>query len=197
MSPAMWLRSVIRPPERRFELRSLAPNELGEHYLDQALWIFSGALGFPRESNRVRSFADTIRRHSSYGGFRAFGALNLRGRLVGFSYGYTSQPGLWWREQIAAPLSSEAREFWLTDAFEFAELHVHPSAQGHGLGSQLHDSLVASQSHSTALLSVMHRSAVARRLYASRGWETLVEDLRFSTEPQTPFSLLGLRRGSE
>jgi ribosomal protein S18 acetylase RimI-like enzyme len=172
----------------------LSPHELSDAYLDQALWIFSGALGFPRESGRVRNFADTIRRHSTYGGFRAFGAFSLRERLVGFSYGYASQPGLWWREQIAAPLSADARSFWLADAFEFAELHVHPSAQGRRLGSQLHDALVASNSHATALLSVMHRSVVARRLYASRGWETLIEDLRFSTETETPFSLLGLRK---
>jgi len=142
----------------------------------------------------VRYFTDTIRRHSSYPGFHAFGALNVRGRLVGFSYGYSSQPGLWWREQIAEPLSDADRAFWLADAFELAELHVHPSAQGHRLGSQLHDDLVASQQHATALLSVMHHSAVARRLYFSRGWETLIDDLRFPTEPHTPFSLLGLRR---
>jgi hypothetical protein len=38
----------------------------------------------------------------------------------------------------------------------------------------------------------MHRSQRARALYTSRGWQTLVEDLRFSTEPATPFSVLGL-----
>ena len=65
-----------------------------------------------------------------------------------------------------------------------------------GLGSQLHDHLIQSQSHRTAVLSVMHRSQRARQLYTSRGWETLVKDLRFSTEPGTPFSLLGLRRPS-
>jgi ribosomal protein S18 acetylase RimI-like enzyme len=162
--------------------------------LDQALWVFAGALGFPRQSGRVLSFADTIRRHSRVGGFRAYGAINLRGRLVGFTYGYSSQPGLWWREEIARPLSDEQRVYWLTDAFELAELHVHPSAQGRHLGSGLHDALLASQGHSRALLSVMHRSGRARQLYASRGWQTLIDDLRFSTEPQTPFSLLGLTR---
>lgn len=190
----MWLRSLVRPPDRQFAIRPLAHKELNEVFLDQALWVFAGALGFPRESHRVKSFADTIRRHSSYGGFRAFGALNVRGRLVGFSYGYSSRAGLWWREQIAAPLSPAQREYWLADAFEFAELHVHPSAQRRGLGGQLHDALVASQAHATAVLSVMHRSSVARRLYASRGWQTLIDDLRFSTEPATPFSVLGLRR---
>ena len=182
------------PTPDRFTVRPLSPQELGGRLRDQALWVFSGALEFPRRSARVANFADTLRRHASYPGLHAFGAFNVRHRLVGFSYGYTSQPGLWWREQIAAPLSEEERRDWLADAFELAELHVHPSAQGNHLGSQLHDRLVASQSHKTALLSVMHRSHRARRLYFSRGWQMLVEDLRFSTEPQTAFSLLGLRR---
>ena len=115
-----------------------------------------------------------------------------RGQLVGFSYGYTSQPGLWWREQIAQPLSAAQRAYWLADAFELAELHVHPSAQGQHLGSRLHDLLLADLPNATALLSVMHRSERARQLYTRRGWQTLVEDMRFPTEPQTPFSVLGL-----
>jgi ribosomal protein S18 acetylase RimI-like enzyme len=171
----------------------LSSDELSGRLVDQILWVFSGALGFPPRHSRVVGFADTLRRHATYPGFLAFGAFNLRGRLVGFTYGYSSQPGLWWREQVAAPLSPEQRDEWFSDAFELAELHVHPSAQGNGLGSQLHDTLVAAQPHRTSLLSVMHRSERARQLYSSRGWVCLVEELRFSTEPQTPFSLLGLR----
>jgi ribosomal protein S18 acetylase RimI-like enzyme len=186
--------AAMPPSGYKFSIRPLSPEELSGRLLDQALWVFGGALGFPRRHGRVVSFADTLRRHATYRGFRAFGAFNRRGRLVGFSYGYTSRPGLWWREQIAAPLSAQQRDEWLSDAFELAELHVHPSAQGHRLGSQLHDRLIQSQTHRTALLSVMHRSEQARRLYDSRGWQVLVEDLRFSTEPQTPFSVLGLLR---
>jgi ribosomal protein S18 acetylase RimI-like enzyme len=177
---------------RRFVVRPLSAEELSGRLLDQALWVFGGALGFGPRHARVANFADTLRRHATYAGFRAFGAFNRRGRLLGFSYGYTSRPGLWWREQVAAPLSPEQREVWFSDAFELAELHVHPSAQGHGLGSQLHDRLVRSHGHRTALLTVMHRSHRARQLYASRGWRELVHELRFSTEPETPFSLLGL-----
>jgi ribosomal protein S18 acetylase RimI-like enzyme len=160
--------------------------------LDQALATFAGALGFQRRHARVTSFASTISRHATYGGFRAFGAFNADQRLVGFSYGYASVPGRWWRETIARPLSPDQRDYWLTDAFELAELHVHPSVQGLKLGSQLHDQLVLDLPHQTALLSVMHRSERARRLYQSRGWQTLVEDMRFTTEPRTAFSLLGL-----
>lgn len=160
--------------------------------------MFAGALGFQRRHARVTSFAGTLGRHTSYGGFRVFGAFNTDQRLVGFSYGYTSVPGLWWRETVAGPLTSAQRAYWLADAFELAELHVHPSAQGIKLGSQLHDLLLAGLAHKTALLSVMHRSERARYLYNSRGWQTLIDDLRFPTEPQTPFSLMGrvLGRGA-
>lgn len=178
----------------RFGVRGVEAGELSGLLLDQAVAVFAAALGFPRRSARAASFADTVRRHATYHGFRAFGAFDERGKLVGFSYGYASQPGLWWREQIAAPLSPAQRQEWLTDAFELAELHVHPGAQGFGLGSHLHDHLIQSQSHRTAILSVMHRSQRARQLYSSRGWQTLIADVRFSTEPGTPFSLLGLRR---
>jgi ribosomal protein S18 acetylase RimI-like enzyme len=175
-----------------FSVRPLTAEELAGPLLDQALAVFAGALGFPKRHARVTSFAGTLSRHAVYGGFRAFGAFKSDGQLVGFSYGYTSVPGRWWRETIALPLTLEQRAHWLTDAFELAELHVHPSAQGVKLGSQLHDLLVHGLPHHTALLSVMHSSERARHLYQSRGWQTLVDELRFSTEPRTPFSLMGL-----
>jgi ribosomal protein S18 acetylase RimI-like enzyme len=175
-----------------FSVRALETHELGGPLVDQALLVFAAGLGFPPSHSRVTSLANTIRRHALLGGFRAFGAFNARTELVGFSYGYASQPGLWWREQIAQPLSSEQRAYWLANAFELAELHVHPAAQGRKLGSQLHDLLLQDVPNTTALLSVMHRSQRARHLYTRRGWQTLVADLRFPTEPRTSFSVLGL-----
>ena len=175
-----------------FSVRPLAAEELSGPLLDQTLAVFAGALGFSKRHARVTSFAGTISRHALYGGFRAFGAFNTDGKLVGFSYGYTSLPGRWWRETIARPLTRAQRDYWLTDAFELAELHVHPSAQGVKLGSQLHDLLIHGLPHQTALLSVMHRSERARHLYQRRGWQTLVDEMRFPTEPRTPFSVLGL-----
>jgi ribosomal protein S18 acetylase RimI-like enzyme len=179
-----------------FSIRPLTAEDLTGPHLDEALAVFAGALGFPRRHGRVTSFAGTLSRHAVYGGFRAFGAFRPDGRLVGFSYGYTSVAGRWWRETIAQPLTPALRAFWLRDAFELAELHVHPAGQGVKLGSQLHDQLLAGLPHQTALLSVMHRSARARQLYQSRGWQTLVAELRFPTEPRTPFSLLGLELAS-
>src|SRR5436190_7164139 len=109
---------VVSPaPLDRFSIRPLSPEELSGRFGDQVLWVFSGALGFPRGHGRVLSFGDTLRRHAAYPGFLAFGAFNLRGRLVGFTYGYTSQPGLWWREQVAALLTPAERHEWFSDAF--------------------------------------------------------------------------------
>jgi len=175
-----------------YTVRPLTAEELTGRLLQQALWTFAGALGYRRNDSRVTALGGAIRRHALHGGFRAFGALTARNRLVGFSYGYTSRPGLWWREQISQPLSDAQREYWLADAFELAELHVHPSVQGQRFGSRLHDEVMDGLQHRTALLSVMHRSERARQLYARRGWQTLIEDLRFPTEPGTPFSVLGL-----
>jgi hypothetical protein len=38
----------------------------------------------------------------------------------------------------------------------------------------------------------MHRSERARHLYFSRGWQTVIDTLLFSSDPATPFSVLGL-----
>lgn len=175
-----------------YTVRALGAEELIAQRLDQALDVFSAAIGYPRRHARVLGLADTIRRHALRPGFRAFGALSPQHALIGFSYGYTSQPGLWWREQIVPHLTAAEQQYWLADAFELAELHVHPSAQGQKLGSALHDQLLRGLTHRTALLSVMHRSVRARQLYVSRGWQELVHEMRFSTDPATPFSVLGL-----
>ncbi len=173
-------------------IRPLIAADLSGSRLDAALGIFAAALGFPPRGQRVLSQAAAIQRHSERAGFAAFGAFSDDDRLVGFSYGYTSQPGLWWREQVAAALSGDQRAVWLADAFELVELHVHPAFQGHHFGSGLHDALLRDVPNKTALLSVMHRSERARQLYFSRGWQVLVEDLRFPSDPATPFSVLGL-----
>jgi len=173
-------------------IEQLSAKDVAGPHLEALLHVFSAALGFSQRSHRVGSQGAAVRRHVDRAGFAAFGAFDSAGKLVGFSYGYASQPGLWWREQVNAALSNRQRSLWLADAFELVELHVHPAAQGQHLGSGLHDALMRQVLNRTALLSVMHRSERARQLYASRGWQVLVEDMRFSSDPATPFSVLGL-----
>jgi ribosomal protein S18 acetylase RimI-like enzyme len=179
-------------PKTGRAVRPLTAEELAGPYLDRALCVFAAALGYAPTGQRVHSQGAALHRHTERTGFRAFGAFAASRTLVGFSYGYASQPGLWWREQIVRALTPEQQAEWLTDAFELVELHVHPAHQGQHLGSALHDALLHEVRNRTALLSVMHRSERARQLYFSRGWQVLVEDMRFSSDPVTPFSVLGL-----
>lgn len=178
----------------RFSIRRLSVDDVRGPQLESVLWVFGAALGLSLRSTRVLAFGSSVKRHTAQPGFIAYGAFNLRDKLVGFGYGYSSQPGLWWREQITPLLTHHQRTQWLADTFELAELHVHPVAQGNGLGGRLLDRVMTRQPHSLGLLSVMHRSARARSLYMSRGWGILIPEMRFPTEPLEAFSILGWRR---
>jgi ribosomal protein S18 acetylase RimI-like enzyme len=187
---------TTRSAVEKYAFRSIGAAELSGPLLQSLLTVFGAALGYRQADPRVRAQESITRRHAERVDFRAFGAFDAQQQLVGFSYGYASQPGLWWREQVWSAMRPALREHWFADAFEVCELHVHPAHQGQHLGSQLHDLLVDDLPYRTALLSVMHRSERARQLYASRGWQTLIAELRFSSEPATPFSVLGRERAS-
>ena len=45
-----------------------------------------------------------------------------------------SHPGF--ADQVRSALDSTGRERWLSHCFEVVELHVRPTAQGHGIGSR-------------------------------------------------------------
>src|SRR4029453_8156300 len=70
--------------------------------------------------------------HVRRAGFRAVATLTTEGRLAGFGYGYTPGPGPGGQDQVRSALDEPARRHWLGDCFEVVELHVKPSAQGHG-----------------------------------------------------------------
>jgi thiamin-phosphate kinase len=63
-------------------------------------------------------------------------------RLLGVAYGYCGAPDQWWQQQVTRGLhrvgvpAAEAAAL-MSDYFELTELHIHPSAQGRGLGEAL------------------------------------------------------------
>ena len=160
---------------------------LRRHVVD----VWASAHGLPRASPTRDEFGRTrLRRHSGRDGFRFLGAF-AGDELVGFVYGYTGAPGQWWYDRVARALDREARREWLDPGhFEFTELAVRPDFQGRGIGSRLHDRVLEGLPHERALLSALADNAPVVAFYRRRGWEVLLERLRF--EPGRPeFTIMG------
>lgn len=111
-------------------------------------------------------------RHRARADFRLATAYD-GGRLVGFSWGYTGQPGQFWSDFVLDKLGSAVAE-WVGGHFEFVELAVLPEGRGHGLGGRLHDQLLVGLPHKRALLGTEDNpDSPAVHLYRSRGWHRL------------------------
>ena len=65
-----------------------------------------------------------------------------------------------------------------------------------GIGTRLVDSLLASQPHSRALLSVIVGNTTARKFYECCGWEYLHPGLSFATAPHKQYAIMGREVGS-
>jgi ribosomal protein S18 acetylase RimI-like enzyme len=164
----------------------------------QIVEVYRAALGQPpyeMHDEDVRRFSETLLRHASREGFRAYVARSrAHRRIIGFVYGYTSRPGLWWREVVERALGTERTRQWLEEAFEVVELAVHPLEQGKGIGAHLHDTLLRDLPHRTAVLSTAQVETVALKMYRRRGWVTLEENFLFPGT-QIEYRIMGLMLG--
>jgi ribosomal protein S18 acetylase RimI-like enzyme len=163
----------------------------------QLVDIYRTAFGEPpyfRTEVDALGFSESLLRHINRSGFASNVALDDdSGLAVGFAYGYTSLPGQWWYDVVTQALSPEATEQWVKGSFELVELAVMPSAQGHHLGSYLHDQIIRRVAHPNAVLSTMQADTVASRLYLKRGWRPLVENFHFPGVSR-PYQIMALDR---
>jgi hypothetical protein len=153
--------------------------------------VWASAHDLPRASPTRDEFGRTrLRRHSARGDFRFLGAF-AGDELVGFVYGYTGAPGQWWYDRVERALDRDGRSRWLEPGhFELTELAVRPAFQGRGVGSRLHDHVLEGLPHDRALLSALADNAPVVGFYRRRGWETVLDRLRF--EPGRPeFTIMG------
>ncbi len=123
---------------------------------------------------------EIMRRHFGRRGYQGFIAVDGK-RLVGFSYGYTGDPGQYWYDKVWAAMTSEQRKEWMEpEHFEFVELAVHPHYQRQGIGGKLHDLLLEGRPEPGALLTVRADNGPALALYRKRGWVVVLDDFRFA-----------------
>jgi ribosomal protein S18 acetylase RimI-like enzyme len=124
-------------------------------------------------------FLDSLARHAELPGFRAVAAWGPGADMVGFGYGHTSLPGQWWHDRIADALAPDLVERWLDVPFVLVVLAVRPRRRREGIGGRLHDLLLESTPHPTAVLSARRDDAGVQRLYHDRGWQEIGRGLAF------------------
>ncbi|WP_040806900.1 GNAT family N-acetyltransferase [Nocardia concava] len=177
------------------------------HRLHDALAVYVAAMDYPRGTEHQR--APMWTEHTTRPGWQAVaavlpdddGRLDLRtAPIVAIAYGYHGAPHQWWHQQVYSGMrrtgwpEHAAREL-LSDYFELTELHVHPAAQGRGLGEILLTRLLQNRPERTVLLStpeVEREENRAWRLYRRQGFGDVVRHFIFSGDTRR-FAVLGRR----
>ncbi len=118
--------------------------------------------------------------------------------LVGVAYGYPGAPGQWWQQQVVLGLQrvgSPPQQIsqLMSSYFELTELHIHPRAQGRGLGEALARRLLAGRGEKNVLLSTPETTGEpnrAWRLYRRLGFTDIIRGYHFAGDPRA-FAILG------
>ena len=189
------------------------PDEM-ERRLSDALGVYVDAMRYPRgtENQRAAMWLEHIRRR----GWQAAAAVEAEvaevaegheppsptelsnAPLLGVAYGYPGAPGQWWQQQVVLglqrsglPAGDIAR--LMNSYFELTELHIHPRAQGRGLGESVARRLLANRDESNVLLSTPETNGEpnrAWRLYRRLGFTDIIRRYHFAGDPRA-FAILG------
>lgn len=193
-------------------LIDLLPHEM-ERRLGDALAVYVDAMRYPRgtEHQRAAMWLEHIRRRGWQGaavveaevaegdGAPEPAPQDLTGApLLGVAYGYPGAPGQWWQQQVVlgmqrggSPPQEIAR--LMNSYFELTELHIHPRAQGRGLGEALARRLLAGRPENNVLLSTPETTGEpnrAWRLYRRLGFTDVIRRYHFAGDPRA-FAILG------
>jgi len=194
-------------------LIDLPPNDM-ERRLGDALGVYVDAMRYPRgtENQRAAMWLEHIRRR----GWQAVAAVEVAGAkeaqaaqvadtaelgnapLLGVAYGYPGAPGQWWQQQVVLGLQRggsppQAIAQLMNSYFELTELHIHPRAQGRGLGEALTRRLLTGRSEENVLLSTPETTGEpnrAWRLYRRLGFTDVIRRYHFAGDPRE-FAILG------
>jgi len=189
-------------------LIDLSPGDM-QRRLHEALTVYVDAMRYPRgtENQRASMWLEHTRRR----GWKAVAAVEVPddrtdlspaaladAPIIGIGYGYCGAPDQWWQQQVLAGLrrtgADRARiDELLSSYFELTELHIHPRAQGRGLGEALLRRLLAGRPEHYVLLSTPEINGEANRawrLYRRLGFTDIIRDYHFAGDPRA-FAVLG------
>jgi ribosomal protein S18 acetylase RimI-like enzyme len=190
-------------------LIDLSPSDM-QRRLAEALGVYVDAMRYPRgtEDQRASMWLEHTRRQ----GWKAVAAVETPGHdgttpserdlfaapMLGVAYGYCGAPDQWWQQQVVAGLHRVGADRTriaelMTSYFELTELHIHPRAQGRGLGEALARRLLADRVESHVLLSTPEINGEANRawrLYRRLGFNDIIRGYHFAGDPRA-FAILG------
>jgi len=190
-------------------LINLPPQDM-QRRLPDALSVYVDAMRYPpgTESQRAAMWLEHTRRR----GWQAVAAVEVDGAagpapssgelsdapLLGVAYGYCGAPDQWWQQQVVAGLQRGGYPGpdiakLMTSYFELTELHIHPRAQGRGLGEALARRLLADRKEANVLLSTPEANGEANRawrLYRRLGFYDIIRSYHFTGDPRA-FAILG------
>ena len=189
-------------------LIDLSPDDMTRR-LSDALGVYVDAMRYPRGTQDQRS--SMWLEHTRRQGWKAVAAVDVPDEsadlstahlsaapIIGVAYGYCGAPDQWWQQQVVQGLrrvgsdSSQIAEL-MSSYFELTELHIHPRAQGRGLGEALARRLLAGRLESHVLLSTPEINGEANRawrLYRRLGFTDVIRGYHFAGDPRS-FAILG------
>lgn len=190
-------------------LIDLSPTDM-QCRLREALAVYVDAMHYPRGTERQRG--PLWLEHSHRPGWTAVAAVEVlcpdaetpradqlaAAPMTAVAYGYRGAPDQWWQQQVTTGLQrvglpSDEVGVLMADYFELTELHVHPRAQGRGLGEAVARRLLAGRRESRVLLStpeIYGEANRAWRLYRRLGFSDVIRGYHFAGDPR-PFAILG------
>ncbi|VEG40617.1 acetyltransferase [Mycolicibacterium flavescens] len=190
-------------------LIDLSPSDM-QRRLGDALAVYVDAMRYPRGTEAQR--ASMWLEHTRRPGWKAVAAVIIgdsddapvgeaelaSAPMVGIAYGYCGAPDQWWQQQVVAGLQRVGTDrnsiaALMTSYFELTELHIHPRAQGQGLGEALARRLLSDRQESHVLLSTPEINGEANRawrLYRRLGFTDVIRGYHFAGDPRA-FAILG------
>lgn len=169
----------------RVETSRLAPDRMRTLAADFAS-LHQAAFG---ESNEytARYRDESLPEMSQCTGFQGVAAWSGQ-RLAGFVVGYDATGIPSWFEPAMRAVEGTPVAGWLPDAWYFADIAVHPDVQGQGIGTRLHDQIMATVADRRCMLITFHGEHPAKRFYFRRGWREVIPDIHWA--PGKPCSSL-------
>lgn len=130
---------------------------------------------------------ESFSRYARYEGFLGLVAF-VEDEPAGVAYGATSRPGIWWHDKAADGLGASHPA--LQDAWRLVELAVVDEYRQQGVGSRLHDALLAAHPNARVLICTAVHNSRARGMYERRGWHYVARSFDFPGEPH-PYVIMG------